>query len=259
MSRIFKKNDINIDDDNKVVIRHRNLPESIIMNVTSNDANNTKSLSIDEANQKAKSILEKAKKEAIEVRRVAQEISDKMIEETTKKQTEFYDQAKENGYDDGFQEGYEQGKVDGENTFNDMIKLKEMEIEQIREEKLNLISEVEADTVNLIIDIIGNLTYNAFEIKPELLSVLVKRGISNATIKSKVSIKVSSEDYDNVISHKDEFTKLVDSSKEVEILKDFSLMKNDCMLETEYGNINCGLDEQLQSIKESLYFILKEK
>ncbi len=259
MSRIFKRNDINIDGENKVFIKHKNLPQEVIMNFKPKNDNDNSSLSIDEAALRANEIIENALREAEEIKANAQEIAENLIDDATRRQSEIYDEAKNNGIEDGYQEGYEAGVNEGKNTLEDLISEQENQVLALKEEKEAILINSEKEIIDLVVEIVDDITYKMFNINPEILSVLVKRGISNATIQNKVSIKVSSEDYENVVEHVEEFKKLIDSSKEVEILKDFSLLKNDCLLETEFGNINCGLDEQLESIKESLYFILNER
>ncbi len=262
MSRIFKRDSIKVDGDNKVVIVHDNLPENVRMFDESSsseayDFDYKKAVEV--AKIMADEILTNAKNEAEEIKQNAINSADKIIEDAEASKTDIYDEYKTNGYDDGYEKGLDEGRKLGESEYESKLKDILQDKEELIKERQDLIENTEADIVDTVLDIVSNLTYGAFQLNPELLSVLVKRGISNATIQKKVSIKVSSEDYDDVVKNISSFEKLIDSSKEVEVLKDFSLMKNDCMLETEFGNINCGLDEQLESLKESMYFVLNNK
>ncbi len=259
MSKIFKRNDINVDNDSKVVIKHKNLPEEVIKNYRSAREDGAEAISLEDVGARAEEMLATAKAKADHIVKTAKASADKIIDDATSKQSELYDIAKSNGYEDGYKEGYDEGVIIGENSVSELIEQKEQELEEINKEKENLYHDAENEIIDLVNDIVSKVMYGAFELNPQLLTVLVKRGMDNATVQNKVSIKVSDVDYNNVAEHIDEFKKLIDSSKEVEILKDFSLLKNDCLIETEFGNINCGLDEQLRSIKESLYFILNDK
>lgn len=260
MSKIFKRNSINVDEDNKVYIKHTGIDDiyheseetPVVYDEDFSEPNPIEEKILDEARQKARLIIEEAQKTSTDILILADE-----------KRQQIYTEAKTEGYNEGYSEGhkkgYDDGNSEGVNAYDELKDEVTKTLIELDEKRENLASEVEKDMVDLVIDIVSNITYNAFELREDLLTVLVRRGINNATIQNKVSIKVSEFDYDAVVKNFDEFTKLVDSSKEIEVLKDFSLQKNDCLLETEFGNINCGLDEQLNSIRESLYLILNDK
>ncbi len=164
----------------------------------------------------------------------------------------------------GYEEGFEQGKKSGfdeaklEVEKENQFKLEEIEQqkEEVLQSKKTLEADLEKDIVDLVNNICLNVLNNALKLNKEMLNVLIIRGLQKATILDKVIIKVSEEDFENVNLEKESFSKTLDSSISIEIVKDFTLKKNDCILETEYGNINCGLNEQYNSIKENLYYIL---
>lgn len=253
MSRIFKKNDIQVDTENKVFIKSQDKEKKTVT------TENIEKVTPQKATYLASEILEKANLEANEIIDKAYIKKQQILNEANEQEKEVYEKARKLGYDDGYNEGYDIGVVTAESSLDDLKQQANDELIQIEITKENLTYSVENDMVDLVNDIVKKLTYDALDLNPDLLAVLVKRGISNATIQDKVSIKVSEFDYDTVVENKEKFTKLIDSSKEIEILKDFSLRKNDCLLETEFGNIDCGLDQELTSIKESLYFILNDR
>ncbi len=261
MSRIFKRDAIKIDDDNKVSIVHDNLPDNVRMFEDSEDVDYhfDYKKAVEVANIMAEGIIDSAQKEADTIMQEAIMEADRIIEDAEANKENILEEFRTNGFEEGYKAGYEDGQGAGLAEYESKLAQVDEEIQKAIDDRANIIDNTEAEIVDLILDVVANLTYGAFRLNPELLTVLVKRGISNATIQKKVSIKVSSEDYDDVVKHIDGFKQLIDSSKDVEVLKDFSLMKNDCMLETEFGNINCGLDEQLESLKEAMYFVLNNK
>ncbi len=256
MSRIYKRNDIKVDSDSKVVIKHKDLPDNVFV---VDDVAEDIGMDHEESMKMFEEIINDAQEQANEIIQAAEEVAERIIREAEEKQDDFISEYKEIGYAGGYEKGLEEGNLIGQQSYDEKKDELEKVINEAIEERHNILAAVEGEVIDLVLDIVKNITYGAFKLNPELLTVLVRRGISNATIQHKVSIKVSSDDYDNVVKNVDEFKKLIDSSKEIEILKDFSLLKNDCLLETEFGNIDCGLDEQLNSLKESLYIILNDK
>ncbi len=250
MSKIFKASRISIDEYNKVLIK----ADKII-------PKNREEKVADDVEQEVdiESILEKSKTEANKIVETANNERESIINKANEEKEEIIAKAEKEGYDTGYKKGYDEGVVAGAGTYNDLNSEVEEKIKDYNTKRENLFIEAEEEVVEVIVDVIENLTLSLFELNPDLVRILVKKGLMSATIQNKVSIKVSDEDYNYVLENKDELRKYLDSSKEIEILKDFSLMKNDCMLETEFGNINCGLDQQLSSVKESIYSIFKNR
>lgn len=257
MSKIFKKNNINVNGDNKVFIKHSVSEQNAILSTVDQDQNMPSSYEIlQQAKNDANEIISNAKKQADKIMLDAKKESECIVNNTNKKQEEIIEKFKKIGYDEGYELGHKEGSVKGieqskklEEEANDILL-------SAKEEKESIISSIEEDTVSLIAHIVDEITYGAFSLNSDMIILLIRRGMENATIQNKVTIKVSVKDYDTVIKNIDEINKLVDSTKEVEVLKDFTLLENDCVLETEFGNINCGLDVQLKSLKESLFFTL---
>jgi len=48
----------------------------------------------------------------------------------------------------------------------------------------------------------------------------------------------------------------VEGGAEVEIVKDLSLGKAECIIETPYGSVDCSLEGQIEQMRESLMMIL---
>lgn len=262
MSRIYKWHNINVDEDNKVYIKHEDLP-FYHENVDELDYDEDNFPDFDEdsleaINERADNILFNAHSKATEIEKSAHLMAEGILSDANARQEQIFKNAKNDGYEEGqklgFEEGYEQANIE----LQGLILEKQNEIDDLKKVRDELLYNAEKDAIDMIVDIVGKITYDAIKINPQIFSVLIRKGVENSNIQSKVSIKVSADDYDNVMDNFDEILKFVESSKEIEVLKDFSLQENDCLIETEFGNVNCGLDEQLKSVKECLYFIMNE-
>ncbi len=249
MSKIFKASRISVDEYNKVLIKTEKVSNKEVAPVEEAVVNE----------EDVTNILENAQNKADKIIKDAEANRASILEKAEKDKEEVFRNSEKEGYDAGYKKGYDEGVVAGSGTYNDLMAEVEEKIESYDKKLAQLLDDAEEQVVDLIVDIVENLTLNLFDIKPELVQILVKKGLENATVQNKVSIKVSNNDYDYVVEHKEELKKYLDSSKEIEILKDFSLKDNDCMLETEFGNIDCGLDQQLNSLKESIYCIFKDR
>lgn len=158
-------------------------------------------------------------------------------------------------HDEGYKEGYDEG-------LKESLKLKE-EAELIYEntikEREELLKNIEGETINLIINIVKKLLDDTVEMNPDVILVLIKKGLAETTLSGDISIKVSSDDYEYVLKNKEKIVPFMDSGSKLEIIRDLSLRKSDCIIETPFGNIDCSLDEQFNLLKENLFFLLENR
>ncbi len=68
-------------------------------------------------------------------------------------------------------------------------------------------------------------------------------------------IKVSALDIDEVLEHKEKLTEGLSEKIDVEILLDQQLEKNECVIETNMGSIDCSLGTQMESLLQELRLI----
>ena len=85
-------------------------------------------------------------------------------------------------------------------------------------------------------------------------SALKKSGESKSCI-----VHVSKEDYPHVSSRKEEMTKGLPSGLKVDIIEDITLGKNEALIETDGGIIDCGLGTQLTELGRKIRLLAYEK
>ncbi len=263
MSRIFKANSVQIDKDNRVVVdvsnydfinkakHEQHLPklEKQTENINNEDAatefaekiiknaNETKNEILNNANAEANQIIENAKKEAEKV------------------YSERYNLGYHTGYNEGKESAYNEVQ---EETIAMKNEAKEI-VESAKEEKEKTLKNLEPEIVDLIYKITSDLIKTEMKYDNSLILSLIKEGVNSTTVLDKITIKLSNDDYDLVIEEKEQIEKLVDSSKDLKIIKDFTLKSNDCIIETDFGYVNCSIDDKLKTLKKNLQLILKSR
>ena len=83
--------------------------------------------------------------------------------------------------------------------------------------------------------------------------------MSQTKIMGDIFIHVSADDYESAINDKDDIVSSREGSVNIEIIKDLSMNVGDCLIETPFGNIDCGIDQQLKEVKSNLYYILENR
>ena len=65
-------------------------------------------------------------------------------------------------------------------------------------------------------------------------------------------IKTSSEDAEFLRENKENIIKNVDRDINIEIVEDVSMKKNECLIDTDFGIYDCGLDIQLENLMRAI-------
>ena len=200
-------------------------------------------------------IIEAAGAEAELIIRNAADEAEAMIE---KRRDEFEEELAgikeetlKEAFDRGYERGYEESK--GVRTQADAI------LSEAYAERDQTFDNLEPEIAELICRIVQKLTADTAELRPELITCLIRQGLDAANAPGDVTVHISAQDYDEAVKHRNEFLSHVDTGARVDIIKDLSLKKSDCIIETPYGNIECSLDQQLASLKNNIFYILNNR
>lgn len=255
--KIIKHHLVTVDQENKTTIGM--LPETIevtsydhVQDTTANadwevqDAKNLARDTMREAGQKADDIIEAAHAEA---RRVVEEAQAKMNLD----KEDIFEKARQDGVSQGYDEGYK----DGERAAQQMKDDAKRELDQAVFDRENALQALEPEIINMVIKLVGKLAETSVRINPSVVLNLVKQGLAEASFTEDVTLRVSKDDFDFVVEHKDELMQYVVGGAGLEIVADHSLNAADCLIETPFGVVDSSLNMQLQEIKQDLAQILE--
>ena len=192
------------------------------------------------ARAQAKAILERARNEAAA-------ISEDAERETERLRAEALERARGQGYDEGFAKGLGDGEA--------MKREAERIFDEIYKEREAIVRGMEPKMVGLIIKILDKLIGEAARVNPQIIQKLIREGLSAVVGSEGAKLRVSPEDYDTVRGHWGAVTEYAGSNA-VELVKDASLNRMDCVIETQYGNIDSSLEQQFEALKADLLYTL---
>lgn len=109
--------------------------------------------------------------------------------------------------------------------------------------------------MNSVKKIIGN----EIQQNKDIIISQIKIALEKCTYRDKVAIKVSSEDYPNVLVKKHIIESLVEGISELEIIEDKFLKKGDCIVDTPSGEVNSSIELQLEQLQKAFYFALRNE
>lgn len=246
MSNIIKSYSIQYEPNSKITIDYKDKYEEIqakLLNKTAKphideefhlglEAEVVDAISIeDEQREKAEAIVDKAKKQAADILEEAKVEASKLKETTLR-------EAMTKGYEDGINKGNQEIE-------QIKSKLKESERQQ-KAEYQSMLEGVEGQVSEIIASLITKLTGILVEDKMDIINYLVEKTLLKNNELESYTIRVSDEDFNALSSKKKHIEEIV--GKEIQIISDTALSKNQCLIETENKIIDCSLDVQLNNL-----------
>ncbi len=197
---------------------------------------------VENANDEANKIIDDAKAEAKNI--IDDALNDAEIQ-------------KERIFEEARNSGYEEGVRSAEAEMHSLKEQAQQALDDAVREKQEIIDGIESQIVDVVANVTQKLLSKTLDLDKSVILNLVKQGLSQTTVTGEVFIRVSEADYDEVLNNKSEFLNFIDGSTNFEVVKDFSLTKGDCVIETPFGNIDCSLSQQFEGLKRNLYYILE--
>jgi flagellar assembly protein FliH len=113
-------------------------------------------------------------------------------------------------------------------------------------------AQVEGEIVQLALSIAAKILHREAQVDPMLLAALVRVAVERMREGSSVVVRVGAGRGE---SWKQYFA-AIPSTSHVEVVEDEQLSDHDCMLETELGSANFGLDTQLKEVEQGFFDLL---
>lgn len=194
-----------------------------------------------------------------EIRRMAQEEANDLLADARSqaeavladadKQAESIREEAKNA---GFEEGYQEGAAKADAELAKLRSQMEEEQQRLEEDYRQKVRELEPHLVDVVSDIFEKVFHVHFDDKKDVLIYLIEKVILNAEGIKDFQVRVSRADYDFVEQHREAILQEVGASIQVEVLADASLQEHQCMIETDSGVFECGIDVQLDNLLRTL-------
>ena len=261
MSNLLKYNHVVVKNEDKHVIDSNELLKNILSankNTTSGnsfaeksipdpdgfvrgiDAARVEKLISDEEEQQDDNnagILEDARKQAEDI-----------LEDAKKQAEDILKDAKENGY----KEGYEKGTIESKQKSDDLQTKLEADYKSMSEKLQNEYDEkyqvMESELVDTLMEVFSKVTLTIAEDKKDLVLLLIQRTLKDADANKDFLIRVSDVDYGFVMNSIDKLYDCVSLDSKIEVVRDNTLKKNQCIIETDAGAFDCSLGIQLEGL-----------
>jgi len=152
---------------------------------------------------------------------------------------------------EGYQEGLVQAQAEYEDRYNELAML-EQNMKAEYEELCGCLESRFVDTITGIYEHIFKVDLGEYsKIVAQLVSDIIRRVDNSSTY----IVHVSAEDYPNLDTSYREILEAAAPGCKVEVIEDVGLGLNQCLLETDSGVFDCGLDTQLRELRKKLMLL----
>jgi len=125
-------------------------------------------------------------------------------------------------------------------------------VSEFQEQKKDYFARVEAEVVQLALAIAAKILHREAQVDPMMLATLVRMAIEKLREGSSVTVRVSPG---RVASWRD-YLAAQAATAHASVAGDAKLSDQDCIVETELGSANFGLDAQLKEVEQGFFDLL---
>jgi flagellar assembly protein FliH len=125
-------------------------------------------------------------------------------------------------------------------------------VSRFEEERNEYYARVEAEIVQLALSIAAKILHREAQVDPMLVAALVRIAVEKMREGSSITLRVSPSRADSWRRYFAEFSDMA----HVEVAEDASLNEQDCIVGTELGSANFGLDTQLKEVEQGFFDLL---
>ncbi len=196
--------------------------------------------------------------------KLLQEQGDRIISEAKEKALEILEIAKNEAeiisqdlYEEAQKKGYEDGLQNGMSEVNQTKKELEELAQTQNQNYLEQIETLEPQFANILTMLIEKITGIIIEDKKEVILYLIHNAIVGVDSSKTYNVRTSKDDYDFVLSKKNELSSYVSNEIIIDVTLDYTLGKNQCFIETDTRIIDCSLDVQLNNLIQDIKLLSK--
>ena len=193
-------------------------------------------------------LIAQARAEAEEIIATAQAEAIKYADNARFEAETLYEKSRQEGYNEGSAKLHSEVAEEKARMQEELIALKH----QLKEEHEKKLETMESDIIDAVIMVFRHVFNIQFENKKQILLYLVHNTLMNVEVGKEFRIRVASANYKFIESHIGDIKEKIGNDIDIEIVNDMTLGPEDCIIETESGVFNCGIDMELTNLEKDI-------
>jgi len=214
---------------------------------------------VQEAQDTAQNEIQSKTSEAQLLKQQAEDEANKIIEDAKKQAADLETEvrktldgelkaAQDKGRDEGKEAGYAEGKAEVER----LVSRTQVMLERAQDKRGEILNETEKEIIDLVLLISRKVIKVISENQEGVIISNIIQALRKVKSKGTCLIRVNMEDLQLATEHKEEFIKLVEGVKDIQILEDTTVDKGGCIIQTEFGEIDARISSQLTELENKI-------
>ena len=148
----------------------------------------------------------------------------------------------------GKNEGFAEGKAEVDR----LIERTQTVLERAQDKRSEILSETEKQIIDLVLLIARKVIKVISENQRDVIISNVIESLRKIKSKGDIVIRVNLADLKLATEHKEDFIRLVEKSKSLQIVEDTSVDSGGCIIETDFGEIDARIASQLNELETKI-------
>lgn len=193
-------------------------------------------------------LLAQARAEAEAIVAAAQAEAIRISDDARLEAEKLFEKSKLEGYNEGSSKLRAEVADEKARMQEELIELKH----QLKDEHMKKMEVMESDIIDAVIKVFRHVFNIQFDNKKQILLYLVHNTLMNVEVGKEFHIRVSSANYKFFESRIGDIKEKIGNDIDIEIVNDMTLGAEDCIIETESGVFNCGIDMELANLEKDI-------
>jgi flagellar assembly protein FliH len=214
---------------------------------------------IADAKQTAFEEVKRKTDEAQVIKQQAQEEAERIVTEANLKAASIesevrqsLDAERKEALDKGREEGHEDGFNNGKAEVERLIERTQVVLQRAQDKRGDILKETEKEIVDLVLLISRKVIKIISENQKNIIISNIIEALRKVKTKGDVIIRVNLADLALATEHKQEFIKLMEGAKSIQIAEDGSVDNGGCIIETDFGEIDARISSQLAEMESKI-------
>ncbi len=192
--------------------------------------------------------VEQAKEEADQIVKKATADAEEILKRAVQEAQQLKDEARKEGNSQGYSEGMQRAQAEADQMKQRLDKMRA----QQEEEYAARLEQMEPELMEVVLEVFTKVLQTDLQVQQDILLHLIKNTVQHIKNSREFRVRVSEEDYAGVSGHKSEILQKIGSEAAFDIIMDDSIEQGQCVIDTDEGIFNCGLDVQYANLIKNL-------
>ena len=195
-------------------------------------------------------------------------LSSESADEITRARAKSFpvDGSQAQAYQKGFKDGVEKGIVDGQKTGFDLaaqqleplVNSLQQGVMQLRNLRQDTYQKIEKEVVDLALAIARKVICREVEMDKEVVVCVAREALARVEDPAKITIKMNPSDLQFISETKYQLSELIGNIDNIKIEAEDNIQSGGCIIETNLGEIDARIEQQLQAVEESFRSALEK-